>query len=255
MFANPAKEMPEHLTAFISNLPRNLFPLTAVLAVFGLVVLIRRDWRLAALIGTGILCQLLVYFNYNIPDIHVLYIPTYLLLAMLVATGIGGQWTNLPRRMGYWGRIFQPALIVVIALIGIAPFLSSQWTAVRDGKPAFMETKDLLGLAELRKTATDTVLPLEPNAIVFTNWVWLYLYYYAAHVEQGRTDLRFVETYPWSEKWGLARSVPEFVQANFQNHPIYFSQRIGEIEAIGFTLRPVTFGTMQLYKVEYVGPK
>ena len=254
MFANSAKEMLEHLTAFIFNLPRNLSPLTAVLAVFGLVVLIRRDWRLAVLVGTGLLCQLLFYFNYyNIPDIHVLYIPTYLLLAMLAATGIGGQWPNLPTQMWRGGvRILQPVLIAVVAIIGIVPLLTLQWTAVRDGRPAFMETKDLLSLAELRKTASDTVTPLEPNAIVFTNWNWLYLYYYAAHIEQGRTDLRFVETYPWSEKWGLARSVPEFVQANFQNHPIYFSQRVGEIEAIGFTLQPVTLGPTQLYKLEYI---
>ncbi len=248
MFTNPAKEMPEHLAAFISKLPRDLFPLTAVLAVFGLVVLIRRDWRLAVLMGTGLLCQLLVYFNYNIPDIYVLYIPTYLLLAMLAAAGIGGQWTNFRGQTWRRGRILQPVLITAVALIGIVPLISLQWIAVRDGKPAFMEVKDLPILAGLRKTAADTVRLLEPNAIVFTDWNWLYLYYYAAHVEQGRTDLRFVETYPWAEKWGLARSVPEFVQANFQEHPIYFSQRVGEIEGIGFTLQSVMLGPTQLYK-------
>ncbi len=257
LFTNPAKDMPGHLGAFLAKLPRDVFPLTAVLAVFGLAVLIRRDRRLAALVGTGLLFQLLVYFNYDVGDIYVFYIPTYLLLAMLAAVGIGGQWTNLRGQTWRGGRI-GPVLIAAVALIGIVPLLSPQLTAVRDGKPAFMEVRDFLvkpNLAGLRQTAADTVRPLEPNAIVFTDWNWLYLYYYAAHVEQGRTDLRFVETYPRAEKRGLARSVPEFVQANFQEHPIYFSQRVGEIEGLGFTLRSVTIGPTRLYKVEYIRPK
>jgi len=64
---------------------------------------------------------------------------------------------------------------------------------------------------------------LPANAIVFTEWNTLYPLYYVAHIEQFRPDLTFIETKPRSDSRGLAASVVEYVKANLNNHPIFFS--------------------------------
>ncbi|OQA38898.1 MAG: hypothetical protein BWY52_03195 [Chloroflexi bacterium ADurb.Bin325] len=101
------------------------------------------------------------------------------------------------------------------------------------------------------RTARAFVERLEPNAIVFTDWYWLYPYYYAAHIELGRTGMQFIETYPRSDRSGLASSTVQFVRANYRGRPIYFSQRVREIEGAGFVYRDVSAGTGPLYKLEY----
>ena len=99
------------------------------------------------------------------------------------------------------------------------------------------------------RVARTVVERLEPDAVVFTDWYWLYPYYYAAHIELGRTRMQFIETYSRSDKPGLADSIVQFVQANFPDRPIYFSQPVREIEMAGFTYRSVSTVAGQLFKL------
>jgi hypothetical protein len=63
--------------------------------------------------------------------------------------------------------------------------------------------------------------------------------------------MQFIETYSRSDRPGLADSIVEFVRANFNSRPIYFSQPLPEIIGAGFGLRPVAAGPTRLYKLEY----
>jgi hypothetical protein len=94
------------------------------------------------------------------------------------------------------------------------------------------------------------VSQLEPNTIMFQSWDELYQYWYAAHFEQKRTDLRFIEQNPYHEPLTLANSTIKFIRANMDAHPIYLYKEQPEVEEAGFKLRAVTIDTLQFFKVE-----
>jgi hypothetical protein len=93
--------------------------------------------------------------------------------------------------------------------------------------------------------AAMTVRQMKPDSVFFVDWGWLYVYYYAAHIQEGRTDLRFIEATPRSDVPGLPESVIEFIEVNVNAHPIYFSQPVWEIERAGFDFkrREIWFST------------
>ena len=99
------------------------------------------------------------------------------------------------------------------------------------------------------KLTVGWVEQMKPNTVVFMDWYWLYTYYYIAHVELGRTDLRFIEPTPRADKWGLPDSVIDFIQANIDSRPIYFSQPFAEMEAAGFKFYPTEIWFTPFYKV------
>jgi hypothetical protein len=63
---------------------------------------------------------------------------------------------------------------------------------------------------------------LEDNAVVFTRWEKLYPYYFVAHVEQGRKDIRVHELYPKGNMDGIAQSTIEYVKRDFKEREFYF---------------------------------
>ena len=100
------------------------------------------------------------------------------------------------------------------------------------------------------QVVSNVVKELEPNAILFQNWSVLYPYWYAAHIEHKRTDLRFIEQNPFHEPSTLAQSTIEFIRANIDQHPIYLAAQQREVEQAGFKLRAVTVSMTRFYKVE-----
>ena len=256
MFADPAQEMPGKLAAYIVKLPRELAPFTLAMAGLGMLVLFGCRRRLALLYGAGLLIQWVCYFNYGVGDIYVFYIPGYVLLAQLAAAGLaallaGGERLirPLPRRT----QQVASALAVVAALVaGIAPLVGPHVDAVRAGVSPFIGEREYLvapRTAAVGDVAARTVQALEDNAIVFTDWDWLYPYYYAAHVQQGRMELRFIETQPRSDGDGLAVSVLAFVAAAYPDHPIDFSSRVAELARAGWRLRMTRAGPTTLYRL------
>jgi hypothetical protein len=91
---------------------------------------------------------------------------------------------------------------------------------------------------------------LEPNAIMFQKWDVLYPYWYAANIEQGRTDLSFIEQNPYHTSSGFPTSTIDFIRANFGKHPIYLAAYQSEVQQAGFKLRLVSIDFAQFYKVE-----
>lgn len=147
----------------------------------------------------------------------------------------------------------QGAALAVVAVVAVGLTLRPYLPAVVAGEMPFLGTDGYLvdrNTENVGSIAAATVERLEPNAIVFTDWYWLYPYYYAAHIELGRTGMQFIETYSRSDRPGLATSIVQFVQANYPDRPIYFSQRVPEIEHAGFAFRFVG-GATELYKLEY----
>ena len=103
---------------------------------------------------------------------------------------------------------------------------------------------------ELHPMVTAMVLDLPPDAVLFTDWDLLYPLYYAAHVEQGRDDLTFAETFPRDDVDGLADSVLEYVAAQLDRRPVFFAERLPELREAGYVLAPVRVGPTRLYRVQ-----
>jgi len=274
MFAGPLLDTPARLGEYLVGLPREFSVLTLVLIVTGAATLFRRDRRLGWFFASALLIHWACYFNYRVGDLYVFYIPGYVLLAMLATLGLDRLAEALhsaqvgthiesdrpaPARPGrlHPGTLSRPVravMVAAVALVAIGLTLRLYVPDVIAGRTPFIGAEGYLidrNTERVGRVARTVVERLEPDAVVFTDWYWLYPYYYAAHIELGRTRMQFIETYSRSDKPGLADSIVQFVQANFPDRPIYFSQPVREIEMAGFTYRSVSTGAGQLFKLAY----
>lgn len=256
MFADPAEVMPRLAGEYFRRLPEEISPLVLGLAGLGALGLLMRRPRRALLLLVALAAQWLYTFNYDIWDLYVFHIPGYVLLALLAAVGAG--WlldggralVRNPR-----GRpLVEGLLVAALLALGVWPALAPRWdAALAGGVPSFGFDEypvDGFSLEVLHPLVTATVLDLPEGSIVFTDWDLLYPLYYAAHIEQGRTDLVFVETFPRDDVEGLAESVVEYVQAELSHRPVFFSERVPELAEAGFRLIPFRAGPTRLYRVQ-----
>ena len=237
MFADPANVMPQNADSFFTALPQNLFWPVILLAGLGLLLLLRRDWRLAVFFMLLILVHLVYVLNYQVGDLYVFFIPGYLYRVCLASVGAAGLlslvdrlFTHRPVAVGLAG-----ALLLLLALL---PFIPSRLAFLQAGQADFPFT-NLPSRAELslwRSTLTSTIRDMEPNAIAFVGWNELYPYYYIAYIEQGRTDLAFVEFTPYSKKPGLSSSSLAYIRSLHGTRPMYFAYPLDELRRAGIQL-------------------
>jgi hypothetical protein len=80
----------------------------------------------------------------------------------------------------------------------------------------------LRNLAEPRRVAAQRLQGIPQGAVLVLDWRTLYAACYLAHVELGRTDLRFIEATPYGGSGGLAQSlIEELQQALRAGHAVY----------------------------------
>jgi hypothetical protein len=167
-------------------------------------------------------------------------------------------WQNIPVELA------MPLLL--LAVVGVVYLLARQWqTAVLlfAVLPIFQPQQEAFAAgdipfafdeypiydANIRQIAAAVVLDLPQNAILFTDWDMMWPYYYAAVVENGRTDLTFIETYPADDQEAIADSVLEYVAAHLAEHPIYFSERDAALLEAGYAYSPARVGPARLVKI------
>ncbi len=255
MFADPPQVMPRLAREYWDGLPKELSWWIVGLAGLGVLSLLVRRWRLAVLFLLALAVHWIYTFNYDLWDLYVFFIPGYALLAILAGAGLGwlvdGLHWLIPWRVGR--LVVESALAVAVVAVGVWPVAAPNMILVRIGRPAFDfdgYPADSFGMNGVHREATAIVRSLDENAIVFTDWYWLYPFYYAAHVEQGRTDLMFIETVPFIESGELADSVIPYVRDRLADHPIFFSERQYKLRAAGYTFHIVPVGPTTLYRVQ-----
>jgi hypothetical protein len=254
MFADPSRVMPENIEWYIENLG-NEFSLAAVLlAGLGAYALCRRHLHFAILLLTALLGQWAYTFNYEIHDIYVFHISGYILLSLLAASGAGwlaDEWSAL--RWHSWMRPLAAAVLVLTVLVvSIWPAARPQLNAVRDGQvPSFpfgpYPVQEDLEYSHLQLGLM--VERIEQDAIVFAKWQFLYPYYYVAHIEQGRTDLTFLEEKPYRPGEQEESSMLAYVEARIGERPVYFEHCLEELTSAGYRCRLVPTGNIRLYRV------
>jgi 4-amino-4-deoxy-L-arabinose transferase-like glycosyltransferase len=259
MFADPIAVMPDLAGRYWENLPSELAWPLIVLAGIGAVGLSVRRPRAAALLLVALTTQWLCTFNYDIWDLYVFFIPSYVLLAVLAAAGLGVVVDIAIRLTSRWQDFrawADMAAGILVLAVAVWPIFRPRLDAVRQGSVAFTwddlaeypvppnrSSEDVQAL--LRLSLADA----PENAIVFLDWDMLYPSYYVAHIELGRTDLMFVETYPADDQDGLADSVLEFITTCQAEHPVFVSERLPELSAAGYHLAPLRVGPTRLYQV------
>ena len=258
MFADPAASMP-----FIAGIYRDVLgmvfaPLSLVLMGIGLIGLFFPRWRegLLLLLGWGV--QMVFITNYDIFDVVVFFVPTYIFLALWIGTGLGALMQALAwgvKRLGREkGAVPAAALLGVIVLGLTVQFwggmVAEAWQrravvfmrgtefeeypyTIEDPQAVHTEAQALVGA-------------LEDNAIVFLDWDLLFPCYFIAHIKDGRTSLDFHETFPQEGVLQFADSAIEYIEANIDTRPIYFSERPSQLA----TRYKITKAGSGLFRIE-----
>ena len=218
-------------------------PLPLALMGIGLIGLFFQRWRegLLLLLSWGV--QMVFITNYNIFDVVVFFVPTFVFLALWIGTGLGVLMQSLS-----WGlnRIGQEKLAAPVAtLLGVIVL----GLTIQDWRGMALEAWESKAVVFMRGTdfeeypypindpqavhreAQSLVDAIEDNAIVFTSWDLLFPCYYVAHIEQGRISMDFHETYPQEGVTHLAESTLAYIEDNIDARPIYFTERPSELAA------------------------
>jgi hypothetical protein len=107
----PRAMLTDHAAMYAFDLEQQFGWIVPFVAMVGLGSLWRTSWRAAVLLLTVYLANALFAFGYNVGDTHVFYLPSHLMVALLVAPAMVwlGQLVRRP-------AIISPALFVYVAL-------------------------------------------------------------------------------------------------------------------------------------------
>ena len=184
-------------------------------------------WREAMLLIVAFVIFIGFAATYDVFDYYVFYIPAIVTLVIFAGLGVDtilavfDLTPRVPR--------FVPALLGIgILMIGFFPSAANISTAWKERVPPMLEDWESYYYkfpAERRLTTEHVVNSIEDNAIVFTGWGKVYEFYYVSHVLQGRTEMDFHEAYPQEGVTKFADSAIQYIEANIDVRPIYFSKR------------------------------
>jgi hypothetical protein len=258
MFNQPAKTMPYIAGIYRDVLNLVFAPVSLILMGIGLLGLLVHRWRegLLLLLGWGV--GMIFITNYDIFDVVVFFVPTFIFLALWIGAGLGLLMQALTwgvYRIGK-GQLAVPAaeILGVTALLLTLKFWGGNVIDAWESKAVvfmrgteFEEYPYPIDDPEAVHTAAQNVVnSIEDNAIIFTNWDMLFPYYYVAHIEQGRTSLDFHETLPQEGVSHIADSMLVYIEASIDSRPIYFTERPFEL-ANRYEIRRVNSG---LFRIE-----
>jgi len=183
-FAFGPSELPGRLLLYFGHLTDNLNPILIMVALTGAALMVARDRPVGLLLGS-----LYIGWTFNavenaIPDVYLYFIPTYLILCLWTAVGLGALLTeaeNLAWRFPPLAR--RATLGLVCAALLVVPLVGVRETAAaNDMSEANLGREQVEAVAE--KAA--------PNATVLHHRSSLW---YLVLVERRRQDLTLVDPF------------------------------------------------------------
>jgi Protein of unknown function (DUF2723) len=183
-FAFGPAELPERLAYYWGYLLANLHWVLLVAAVVGFVALILWELATAALLGFLYLGWVFYAIENNIPDIHLYFIPTYLVLALAAAVGFGLLLEEAEDLLARFPRAPKAAILGVLSVaLVLSPLPGIGATYARNDM-----SKDYRGQEILDDVAENA----KPNATILHHRSNLW---YMVLVEKRRRDLTLVDPF------------------------------------------------------------
>jgi len=183
-FAYGPAKLPERLLFYWGHLTDNLNPILIMAALTGAALMVARDRPVGLLLGFLYLGWAFYSIENAIPDVNLYFIPTYLILCLWMAVGLGALLTEVEHLTSRFSRTTRRVALgllcvalLVIPLIGVR-----ETSAANDMSGANLGREQVDAVAE--KTA--------PNATILHHRSSMW---YLALVERRRQDLTLVDPY------------------------------------------------------------
>lgn len=181
----------------------------------------RRELALFLLISFGTVLFFII--NYEPGDKHLFYMPAYLLVALMAASGLA----ILLKRAARWRRLGVAMPLLFLLLVG-QHFWPSRIEALLNGRGTFVQETypyPVENLSQPRQIGEAYAQSLPQDAFLLTSWQELYAIYYVAIIEEGRDDLRIVEAMPFGHNGRIAESMAEEVRDALENGRLVFADQ------------------------------
>lgn len=227
IFTFGLSELPERVWIYAGHLLDNLNPVLLALAVVGVAVLFLRDRAALASLGTVFVLNLGYALEYDIDDLEIYFVPTYLMLSITLALGTDSAVRRARRpQFGRSGTVAAASLIMAVVLVSVP---GSYAQADR--------SEDLKGREIIEAVADGT----EPGSTVLYHGRSLH---YMQLVENHRRDLKLVDPF-YTADW------IERAERNLERGPVYVlypgATNTRLYREAGYRLDPVKEG--MLYEV------
>ena len=177
MFSDVRTVMSQQAGDYWDNLGNELAMPLILLAVIGGIWLLLRRPRVLALLLAALIVQLLVFFNYEIWDLYVFYIPSYVLLLLFAIAGLGAlieimDWalSKLSNGQPVSEGVMDITLAILVLLFAAWPVFQPRQEGFTAGEVSFEFDEYPEYNSNLKLIAAATVADLPQKAIVFTSW-------------------------------------------------------------------------------------
>jgi len=184
MFAYGPGEIPGRLLFYGGNLFENMHWVLVMIALMGFSYMLFRDRSGAALLGFLFMGWLVYGIEYRIYDALLYFIPTYMMVSLMVAVGAGALIQTAEDLVG---RLSRPAGGAILAMASVAlmivPFLYAPTSFAANDR-----SEDYRGQEIIDAVAENAL----PNSTVMHHRSSLW---YMVLVEKRRRDLRIID--PW----------------------------------------------------------
>jgi hypothetical protein len=183
-FAYGPAELPGRLLFYWGHLTDNINPILVMVGLTGAALMVVRDRPVGLLLGFLYFGWAFYSIENAIPDINLYFIPTYLVLCLWIAVGLGALLTEAEHLTDRLSRTPQRAtLIVLCAALLIIPLIGVRETsAANDMSEANLGRQQVDAVAE-KAAANATILHHRSS-------MW-----YLVLVERRRQDLTLVDPY------------------------------------------------------------
>jgi hypothetical protein len=177
-------ELLGRMVFYWEHLLDNMNLLVAMVALTGAVVMLLKDRAVGVFLAFLFFGWLFHAVENNIPDVNLYFIPTYLVLSLWAAAGIGALLTEIESLIAGYPRITQGAILVVLyATLLVIPLLGVRET---------YKEVDMSDVYQGRREIEAVSENAAPNATILHHRSSLW---YMVLVEKRRRDLTLVDPF------------------------------------------------------------
>lgn len=221
MFAYRGAELWHETWNFASHLSQAFFIAGVGPGVLGLFVLIRRDWRKAAMLGLMFFASAVFYINYRVLDKATMFLPAYLVWALWLGCGYQ-QLLDWMGQVGS-GRAGSRSVSLLRGAMAATVLLAAAWN---------YRLVDLSQDWSARTRGESILQEVEANALVFGWWDTVPILQYLQLVEERRPDVQAVNRFLISPA-----DMERAIQEQLDVRPVYLDSVPTDMPG-SFTIRP-----------------